>query len=95
MRFTVGREARDRYGRLLVYVWKADGRSLNGRLVAGGYAPHAHDPAQRPLRARFAAPVAQARAPGGLGLWGTARPGRRRIAKGISAKCGVVRGRAR
>lgn len=38
VRFTVGREQRDRYGRLLVYVWRADGQSLNARLVAGGYA---------------------------------------------------------
>jgi micrococcal nuclease len=38
VRFTVGREPRDRYGRLLVYLWRTDGQSLNARLVAGGYA---------------------------------------------------------
>jgi micrococcal nuclease len=36
--YTVGRERRDRYGRLLVYLWLEDGRSFNGMLVAGGYA---------------------------------------------------------
>ncbi len=36
--YTVGRERRDRYGRLLVYLWLDDGRSFNGLLVADGYA---------------------------------------------------------
>ena len=38
VRYTVGREARDRYGRLLAYVWLEDGRSFNALLVSGGYA---------------------------------------------------------
>ena len=33
-----GSERRDRYGRKLVYLWLADGRSLNAMLVEGGYA---------------------------------------------------------
>jgi micrococcal nuclease len=38
VRYTVGREARDRYGRLLVYLWLEDGRSFNALLVSRGYA---------------------------------------------------------
>ena len=38
VRYTVGREERDRYGRLLVYVWLEDGRSFNALLVSRGYA---------------------------------------------------------
>lgn len=36
--YTVGREARDRYGRLLVYLWLRDGRSFNALLVSRGFA---------------------------------------------------------
>ena len=36
--YTVGREERDRYGRVLVYLWLADGRSFNALLVSRGYA---------------------------------------------------------
>ncbi len=38
VRFTVGRDDRDRYGRLLAYLWLEDGRSFNALLVARGYA---------------------------------------------------------
>ena len=38
VRYTVGREERDRYGRLLVYLWLEDGRSFNALLVSRGYA---------------------------------------------------------
>jgi micrococcal nuclease len=38
VRYTVGREERDRYGRLLVYLWLEDGRSFNAMLVSRGYA---------------------------------------------------------
>ena len=34
----MGREERDRYGRVLVYLWLADGRSFNALLVSRGYA---------------------------------------------------------
>jgi len=70
VRFTVGREARDRYGRLLVYVWKADGRSLNGRLVAGGYARTLTIPPNDRYAARFADLSRRARREG-RGLWGS------------------------
>ena len=38
VRYTVGSEERDRYGRLLIYVWLEDGRSFNALLVSRGYA---------------------------------------------------------
>jgi micrococcal nuclease len=38
VRYQVGREAHDRYGRLLAYVWLEDGRLFNAMLVEGGYA---------------------------------------------------------
>ncbi len=38
VRYTVGRGERDRYGRVLVYVWLADGRSFNALLLSRGYA---------------------------------------------------------
>jgi len=70
--YTVGRERRDRYGRLLVYVWLQDGRSFNALLVAGGYA--------RPLTirpndayARDFGRLAQAARDSKGGLWGVCR----------------------
>ena len=38
VRYTIGSEERDRYGRLLIYVWLEDGRSFNALLVSRGYA---------------------------------------------------------
>lgn len=38
VRYTLGVEKRDRYGRPLAYMWLADGRMLNGLLVERGYA---------------------------------------------------------
>ena len=69
VRFTVGREARDRYGRLLVYVWKADGQSLNARLVAGGYARTLTIPPNDRYAGRFARLARDARSRD-AGLWG-------------------------
>jgi micrococcal nuclease len=69
VRYVVGREDRDRYGRLLAYVWLRDGRFLNRLLVARGYAQpltippnvdHADEFARAARRARRAA----------RGLWG-------------------------
>ncbi len=38
VRYEIGAEPRDRYGRALVYIRLADGRFFNEMLVAGGYA---------------------------------------------------------
>jgi micrococcal nuclease len=38
VRYTRDAEPRDRYGRALLYVWQADGRFFNARLVREGYA---------------------------------------------------------
>ncbi|MDX6689051.1 MAG: micrococcal nuclease [Solirubrobacteraceae bacterium] len=38
VRYVIGREPRDRYGRALVYLWLADGRFFNQMLVSQGYA---------------------------------------------------------
>jgi micrococcal nuclease len=38
VRYEIGAEPRDRYGRALVYIHLADGRFFNEMLVAGGYA---------------------------------------------------------
>ena len=55
-------EARDRYGRLLAYVYRVrDKRFVNAALVRRGYARAADDPAQR--RARRAVPEAGLRGP--------------------------------
>ena len=48
----VGVEERDRYGRLLAYVWLPDGRMLNRVMVEQGLRAAAHDPAERGLRRR-------------------------------------------
>ena len=66
VRYTVGREDRDRYGRLLVYLWLPDGRSFNALLGRPRLRDVAHDPAQRRLRrslrrARAARPRARPR----------------------------------
>jgi micrococcal nuclease len=38
VRYAIGLEPRDRYGRALVYLWLPDGRLFNEQLVARGYA---------------------------------------------------------
>jgi micrococcal nuclease len=38
VRFRLGLDPRDRYGRALAYVWLEDGRMFNGLLVERGYA---------------------------------------------------------
>ncbi len=38
VRYAMGAEPRDRYGRALVYIWLPDGRFLNELLVAEGFA---------------------------------------------------------
>lgn len=73
VRYTVGREPRDRYGRLLVYVWLPDGRSFNALLVARGYArPLTIRPNDRYARV-FVRLARQART-AHAGLWGAGCP---------------------
>jgi micrococcal nuclease len=66
-------EARDRYGRLLAYVFRAaDGRMVNEALVSGGYArPLTISPNDR-YAERFEHAAAEARA-SRRGLWGVCR----------------------
>jgi micrococcal nuclease len=69
VRLIAGAEARDRYGRLLAYVYRvSDGQFVNEALIRGGYAttlaiaPNVH------FADRFAALARQAR-DAGRGLW--------------------------
>jgi micrococcal nuclease len=69
--YAIGTEPRDRYGRLLVYLWLADGRLFNELLVAGGYArPLAIAPNVR-FAERFRRLAGEARG-AALGLWSRA-----------------------
>ena len=63
-------EPRDRYGRLLAYVWRAeDGLFINSSLVTDGYARTLSIDPNTAHRAELSADAAQARA-AGAGLWG-------------------------
>jgi micrococcal nuclease len=56
VRLEVGAEPRDRYGRLLAYVYRAgDGTSVNARLLTAGYARTLTIPPNDRLASRFAA----------------------------------------
>jgi micrococcal nuclease len=72
VRYRVGTEARDRYGRLLAYVWLSDGRLFNRMLVERGYAVTLTIPPNDQLAPRFAAAERSARDTR-TGMWG--RPG--------------------
>ncbi len=65
-------DTRDRYGRLLRYVYLPDGRLLNAELVAGGYA-HAYTRYPFSRAAEFRELEARARE-SGAGLWSVALP---------------------
>jgi endonuclease YncB( thermonuclease family) len=65
-------EPRDRYGRLLAYVWLADGTFFNALLVAEGYAQQLTIPPNVTYADLFRRLVAEARR-NDRGLW--ARPG--------------------
>jgi micrococcal nuclease len=68
VRYRVGVEERDRYGRLLAYVWLADGRMLNRLLVEQGYA----EPLTIPPNVEFAdvfRAAARAARQAARGLW--------------------------
>ena len=72
VRYTVGEEPRDRYGRLLVYLYLADGGTLNRLLLTAGYATALTiAPNDRHARVFEAAERAARRAR--AGMWG--RPG--------------------
>jgi endonuclease YncB( thermonuclease family) len=91
VRFRLGAERRDRYGRALAYVWLADGRFFNELLVRGGYARPLTIPPNDDYARRFAAAARRARRMG-RGLWGrpgcgsagTGRPG---TARGTDRDC--------
>jgi micrococcal nuclease len=72
VRFRLGVEERDRYGRALVYVWLGDGRFLNRLLAARGYALPLTIPPNVEYEDLFARAARRARA-AGRGVWG--RPG--------------------
>jgi len=69
VRLRVGAEPRDRYGRLLAYVYRVrDGRLVNAALLAGGYAHTLTIPPNDALAPQFARIEGAARAQG-RGLW--------------------------
>jgi micrococcal nuclease len=68
VRYRVGVDERDPYGRLLAYVWLADGRMLNRVMVERGYA----QPLTIPPNVEFAdvfRRAARAARQAGAGLW--------------------------
>jgi micrococcal nuclease len=69
VRLVLDAEPRDRFGRLLAYVYRArDGLFVNAALVRGGFARTLTIPPNVRFAARFRALAAQARN-GGRGLW--------------------------
>ena len=72
MRYRLGVEERDRYGRALAYVWLRGGRFLNRLLLARGYAQVLTVPPNVEYADQFARVARRARR-AGRGLWG--RPG--------------------
>ena len=71
VRYRLGTAERDRYGRLLAYVWLRDGRFLNRMLVARGYAQPLTIPPNVEYADRFRADARTARG-ARRGLWGSA-----------------------
>jgi len=72
VRYRLGVEERDRYGRALAYVWLSDGRSLNLLLVRRGYAQPLTIAPNVEYAALFVRASRRAKR-SGVGLW--ARPG--------------------
>ena len=72
VRYRLGTEERDRYGRALAYVYLDGGRFLNLLLVRRGFAQVLTVPPNVEFAERFAGAARRARA-AGRGLWG--RPG--------------------
>ena len=69
VRYRLGVEERDRYGRALAYVWLRDGRLLNRLLVARGYAQPLTIPPNVEYADLFVRAADRARE-AGRGLWG-------------------------
>jgi micrococcal nuclease len=72
LRYRLGVDERDRYGRALAYLWLPDGRFLNRLLVARGYAQPMTVPPNVEYEDMFVRVARRARE-AGRGLWG--RPG--------------------
>ncbi|MEA2362168.1 MAG: micrococcal nuclease [Thermoleophilaceae bacterium] len=68
VRYSLGTEERDRYGRALAYVYTGDGRFLNLLLVQRGYAQPLTIPPNDRFAGRFVAAARRARARR-VGLW--------------------------
>jgi micrococcal nuclease len=74
VRYRLGVEARDPYGRSLAYVWLPDGRMLNRLLLERGYAQLLTIPPNVDNASAFAAAARAARR-AGSGLWRACRRG--------------------
>ena len=68
VRYRIGREAHDRYGRALAYLWLRDGRMFNELLAEDGYARPLTIPPNDDYARLFAAAAYKARTTG-RGLW--------------------------
>ena len=68
VRYRLGLDERDRYGRALAYVWLEDGRFLNLVLVRRGFATPLTVPPNVEYAGRFVEAAARARE-AGRGLW--------------------------
>ena len=68
VRYRLGVDPRDRYGRALAYVYLSDGRMFNEHLVARGYAVPLTIPPNVEFAGRFVAAARRARE-AGRGLW--------------------------
>jgi micrococcal nuclease len=69
VRYRLGVDERDRYGRALAYVWLRDGRFLNRLVVARGFAQPLTIPPNVDYAALFVRAARRARVTG-RGLWG-------------------------
>ena len=72
VRYRLGVEERDRYGRALAYVYLEDGRLFNELLAEEGYAQPLTIPPNDELAGRFVAAARQARE-ANRGLWNACR----------------------
>jgi micrococcal nuclease len=72
VRYQLGEQQRDRYGRALAYVYLPDGRLFNELLVEQGYAQALTIPPNDELAGRFVAAARRARQ-AGRGLWRACR----------------------